>query len=275
MSVSISPTAALGLVLETLQDSTDWVLTEVTTPYEEAMSKQSQWTYTHTDIESDIEAAESFTDMTDFMWDFVDAAYTIYDTAGDIADVVSAAQTVYNSSNSFITAATTNVPAASSAVYYAAIGVLVSEGVDTVTTGMEQNAKLSAIGHAYSLTRIPVIERIIELEDQRENYTLSPCDAWEMAYLTMNHHYMGAFANQGMYEHARAIEESTLGSVWDSLVNVAEVASVLEDRASSYQWGGAAAHYDYGNRMQEVTNMTANSINREINGAATELGDNL
>ena len=267
----INPTAAIGPVLETLQDSTTWVLSEATTPYEEAMSKQSQWTYTYRTIQADIEAAESLTQMSGTMYNLLDTANTLYDTVDDLADVVSAAQTVYSASNSFTTAATAGATVASSVVYYTAIGTLVSEGIDTITSGMEQNAKLSAIGHAYSLTRIPVIERIIELEEQRKNNLLSPCGAWELAYLTMNHHYMGAFANQGMFEHAHAIEQSTLGGVWDTLVNVAEVASVLRDRASSYQWGGAAAHYDYGDRMQQALDMTANSVNLEVLDTPTKL----
>jgi len=268
----VNPAAAIGPIIETLQDSVAWTVQEITDPYMEAMTKQSQWTHTHREIEADVERADSLVELTDFMVEFVQTAKSIKDLAGTWDDALAAARTAYSASGSFSTSLAAGGAAVSSAVYYAAVGELVSRGVDTVTTGMEQNAKLSAIGHAYSTTRIPVIERIVELQEQRRNNTLSPCGAWELAYLTMNHHYMGAFANHGMYKHAHAIEQSTLGGVWDALVNLDEVASVLEDRASSYQWGGAAAHRNYGDLMERAADLTAGSINRDVDGAPTPLG---
>lgn len=268
----INPAAGIGPVLEVLNDSTSWVLQEAADPYEEAMSKQSQWTITYRNLEDDISQAESLTEMNDTMFGFVSTANSLVGYADDLSSVVSAANSAYQASNSFTTAAAAGTAATTSAAYYAAIGILVSEGVGLISSGFEQNAKLSAIGHAYSTTRIPVIERIIELEDERTANTLSPCGAWELAYLTMNHHYMGAFANQGMHKYASKINESTVGGVWDALVNVGEVASVLDERASDYQWGGAAAHYDYGERTQRAMNLTENSINLEEKGSPTPLG---
>lgn len=259
--------SAVGPAIEGLHDSVTWALQEASNPYEEAMSKQSQWTYTHQELESDISEAESMTDMTGKMFAFAKTAYSLHDTVDDLDDIVSVAKSVYQASDSFTTAAAAT--ATSSVVYHAAIGILVSETVGFITSGFEQNAKLSAIGHAYSTTRIPVIERIIELEDQRSDNTLSPCGAWELAYLTMNHHYMGAFANQGMHKYASNITESPVGFVWNTLVNTGEVASVLDERASDYQWGGAAAHHDYGERMQRAMNLTQNSINRAVSGPPT------
>lgn len=267
----VNPAAGIGPALELFQDSTSWALQEATDPYREAMSKQSQWTHTYRNLESDISDAESLTDMNETMFGFLNTAVSLYGYADDLSTIVSAAQSTYQASSSFTTAATAGGVATTSAAYYAALGVLVSEGVGVITSGFEQNAKLSAIGHAYSTTRIPVIERIIELENERANNTLSPCGAWELAYLTMNHHYMGAFANQGMYKYASNINESTIGGVWDTLVNVGEVSSVLSKRASDFQWGGAAAHYDYGQRMQRAMDLTQNSINREIDGSPTSL----
>lgn len=267
----INPAAGIGPTIEALQDSTAWALQEATDPYMEAMSKQTQWTQTYRSLEGDISRAESLTDMTETMFGFLSTANSLYDHVDDLSSVVSAARSAYQASNSFTTAAAAGTAATTSAVYYAAIGILVSEGVGLITSGFEQNAKLSAIGHAYSTTRIPVIERIIELENERTANTLSPGGAWELAYLTMNHHYMGAFANQGMYKYASNINQSTVGGVWDALVNVGEVASVLNERASNFQWGGAAAHHDYGGRMQRATNLTQNSINLEINGSPTPL----
>jgi len=268
----VNPAAAVGPVLEALQDSAAWATHEISDPYMEAMSKQTQWTYTHREIERDIERADSLVEMTDFMFDFVQTADQINGLAGTWDDALAAARTAYSTSGSFSTSLAAGGAAVSGAVYYAAVGELVTRGVDTVTAGMEQNAKLSAIGHAYSTTRIPVIRRILELESRRQDNALSPCGAWELAYLTMNHHYMGAFANHGMYKHAHAIEESAMGGVWDTLVNLTEVASVLEDRAASYQWGGAAAHRDFGVRMGRVRTLTADSLNRELHGSPTPLG---
>jgi hypothetical protein len=268
----VNPAAAIGPIIETLQDSVAWTVQEITDPYMEAMTKQSRWTHTYREIEADVERADSLVELTDFMVEFVQIAKSVKDLAGTWDDALAAARTAYSASGSFTTSLAAGGAAVSNAVYYAAIGELVSRGVDTVTTGMEQNAKLSAIGHAYSTTRIPVIERIIDLQRQRRDNNLSPCGAWELAYLTMNHHYMGAFANHGMYKHAHAIEQSTLGGVWDVLVNLDEVASVLEDRASTYQWGGAAAHRNYGDLMERAGDLTADSINREVDGAPTPLG---
>lgn len=270
----VNRAAAIGPTIELLQDSTAWAVQEITDPYMEAMSKQTQWTYTHNQIRGDIRDADSLVEMSDSMYDYAQLAVKIAKaTIDELPDLISTARSIYSASSSFTTALTG--AATSSVVYYAALGELVGRAVDTVTAGMEENAKLAAIGHAYSTTRIPMIERIIELETQRQNNTLSPCGAWELGYMKMNHHYMGAFANKGMYKYAHAVEQSLLGGVWDFLVNVDEVASVLADRASDYQWGGAAAHREFGNQLQEANSLAEDSINSELNGAPAPIGGGL
>jgi hypothetical protein len=268
----VNPTAAVAPVLEALRESTAWAAHEISDPYMEAMSKQTEWTYGYRDIQREVERADSLVDMTADMYEFLQVAWNVADTAEGVSDVVAAARAAYRSSNVISTTLAAGGAAASNVLVLAAVGELVSRGVDTVVAGMEENAKLSAIGHAYSTTRIPVVRRLVELEERRRAKTLSPGEAWELAYLETNHHYMGAFANHGMYKHADAVEQSTLGGLWETIVNVDEAATVLEERASTYQWGGAAAHRAFGQRLRRAMDLTAESINHEAHGAAAAIG---
>jgi hypothetical protein len=269
---ALGPTAAMGPALEALEDSISWAASEVDDPYKEVMSKQTQWTYTYRELEHDLSRADRLSELTEGMQGFVSAGLQLADSGRDLANVVSAAQSAYNASSSFTTSLASGGVAASSALYFAAVGVLVSRGVQTITGGFEQNAKLSAIGHSYSTTRIPMIRRIQELHEKRRNYELSPCEAWELAYLVVNHHYAGAFANQGMYVEAHALEQSTAGGIWNLLVNVDGAAATLKERASSLQWGGAAAHYDFGRKIRRANELAADSINAETHGSPTAIG---
>lgn len=269
----INPGAAIPAVIDLLGESVNWAVSEIVDPYMETMSKMSQWTYTYDEIRDQVQAAESLLSLPEVALGFADVGVAVAGTARTWVKALSAARSVYASSGSITTSlSAAGQGAAAAGVAYAALGLVTDTVVDTVTTGMKENAELSAIGHAYTVTRIPIIQRIIELHDRATDYELSPAGVWELSYLTTNHHYMSAVANHGMYRHAHAVETSPVGFVWDGLTGVAEAAEVLEKRAEKYLQGGAGAHSQLGNGLSTVFDWTAASVNHEINGSPTELG---
>jgi hypothetical protein len=76
---------------------------------------------------------------------------------------------------------------------------------------MHANTKLAAISHSYHTFRIPVINKILTLQDRAMDLNLSPEDAINLAWYTANHHYSGAFANAGMSNIASDLSDGFAG----------------------------------------------------------------
>lgn len=269
----VSPAAALGSVLDLLEESIAWAVSEITTPYQEAMSKMGHWQLSYTELRENIREAASLKDLSTDALGFLDVALALDHVWDGWSAALTAGRTAYASSGSMTTAlSAAGRGAAASGIYYAALGLVADTAVDTITTGMKQNAELAAIGHGYNVARIPMIERINTLQARATAYELSPGGAWELAYLTANHHFMSAVANHGMYKHAHALDTSQVGFAWDGLTGVGDAATVLEDRAHTYRRGGIAAHRDLGTGYKVASDRAANSINRERLGSPTALG---
>jgi len=269
---ALAPTAAIGATLDLLNESVAWAVAEIADPYMETMSKLRYSTGPYGEMRKQLRQSDRLLDLPEQAFGFLNAADAVWGAYSGWSGAVSAATSAYAASGSATTAlSSAGKGAASTGVYFAAIGLAADAVTDLITVGMKQNAELSAIGHAYTLTRIPIIERIRTLHERASAYELSPANAFELSYLTTNHHYMSAVANDGMYTHAHAVEQSSVGFAWDGLTGIAEAATALEDRAMNYRRAGAAAHAEAGQWMETATQRANASFNAEAFGRVTSL----
>ena len=262
----INPKGALPLALDTLQSSVGWVINEIDSPYKETLSKMSEWTYTYEEQTLEFETTTRLSDISDDIFEFASVGLEAYQAIESYDQAYDALTTAAENSDAFTSSLEAGTGAAGITTFHYAKGKLISETVDTVRTGFQQNAELAAIATAFHTARIPIIERIIELQDQADAGELDPANAIELQYLISRHHLMGAYAKAGMAEQARALSESRVGSGWDVLVNVDDVIPVLEDRSEVFLEGSSKAQVDLGEWLQLVDERRDESLNAVLEG---------
>jgi PII-like signaling protein len=190
----------------------------------------------------------------------------IYGKLDDITHVAKTTVATYKSSGLYSSAATAGGAAAGSALFYFAVGELVAAGVDTITTGFKQNAKLAAANHAYNSMRLPVLHELADLKERARNGRLSPGQIVRMHLLEQQHFNVCKIGNATMHKIVMGLNQSVLGGVWDVLVDSTEAQSVLRERRDRHELAAAASHAELGEWWARSDDTFAESVNREVYG---------
>ncbi|MFP8891094.1 hypothetical protein ACLI4U_15195 [Natrialbaceae archaeon A-CW2] len=258
----INPKGALPLATSTLQSSVGWAIDEIQGPYQETMSRMAEWTHTYETVAEECARTVRIADLSDDVFEFASLAIEAYGKIETYDEVTTVMAEAYRNSGSFTTGLHAGLT--STATFHFAVGFLAAEGADLVRAGFQRNAELAAIAGAYHTVRIPVIERILELQAQTDAGEIDPANVLELQYLISRHHSMAAFAMDGMRVQADALTSSTVGGMWDTLVNVDAIVPVLEERAKIYREGSQKAHADLGEWLSLAQSRRENSLNATV-----------
>jgi hypothetical protein len=261
---SINPALAVGAAIELYKDSLVWGVREIKDPYTETMSQMGQWTYSDEQIRSDLAESQDLTQITGLTFDMVSVGYNIHGVASNWAKVASKIAPYYARSGSFTFSVRAGLKASTSVLVPAVAAELATRGLDQITTGMHATARLSALGESYHGFRIPVIKRIQTLRRKAEANELSPEQAVLLDWYTVNHHYMGAFANAGMSQMANDLSEAGLaGEFWSAFADVGQAGEQLDTLSTQYLKTGAAMHRQLGVDLSDAEKAATNSLNGE------------
>lgn len=181
--VTGNPYAATVPIIDALTDSITWTQEELTEPYEEAFTRMANTARSLDWMDQQLDgvvSSQSFTEKTeelvnlssDFVSQLSDledlgrawATYSKAAVAGD--DIAQSTAALYKSALTKAATTTRGI----------LVGFAVSYPASQTESWFKRNAKISAIQHAYFTTRIPLLERLIELESQAVEGRLAPGD---------------------------------------------------------------------------------------------------
>jgi hypothetical protein len=263
----VNPAAGVGPALNLLEDSLNWTTDDYDgDAYREGMSKLRRFAENAGAVESRLRDIDRTDSLPEEGVEVVSTGVDIYGKMSDVKSVGSAMTAAYKSSHLYSSAVTAGGAAAGSALFYFAVGELVASGVETITTGFKQNAKLAAANHAYNTMRLPILNELVELTDRARDGRLSPGQIIRMHLLEQQHWNVCKIGNATMHRIVTKLNQSLLGGVWDVLVDSTEAQSVLGERRDLYEWAAAASHAELGEWWNRSDDLYAASINREVYG---------
>lgn len=242
---TVSPTVATHVATEALKDSILWAYDEFSNPYEDALSKIAGLATTDQRLKSEVEDVTSAVALPAEILDFIialqGAADQIQSTASMISAMGSAAINSSAGTSSLSAALSAGGSAAVAPVAYFIAGELVQTTVEAGVNGYEMEAKVAALGHAFSTLRLPYLRELKRYQELGRAGKLTPGMAIHYQLQEAHHSLMGAVANAAMHKYAREVSDGLFGSFYDILVNADEIAKSSRQMSQSFHKASVSA----------------------------------
>jgi hypothetical protein len=231
--------------VEALKDSILWAYDEYSNPYQGALSKIDGLATSDQRLQSEIQDVTTAVELPEKVLDLIISLKRAANQIGNTASMISAMGSAVASSSagasSLSAAASAGGSAAAGPVLYFIAGELYKRSVEVGVNGYEAEAKIAALGHAFSTLRLPYLRHLRRYQNLGLAGKLTPGMAVHYQFQEAHHSLMGAVANGGMYKFASDISEGFFGGFYDILVNADEIASASRQMRDSFHKASASS----------------------------------